>query len=103
MDIDTKVGHYLVPPNQQTVAPPAPAPQDDGRTTADVATITSDPAPQIPLPPPSDRSQTGLVSQSALPKKETIPAPDNAGISAAERTLKPYGISMLPEISNANP
>lgn len=109
MDIENNLGQYIAPPNQQAAAPPAPAQthamdsEDGGTVTTNIAAVTTHPPPEVPLPIPATPSQTGLVSQSALPKEETAQRSDASGISAAERTLKPYGISMLPEKSDPDP
>lgn len=85
-----------------TVHQPAPPPaQADGRATADAAATTKDPRPEVPLPMPASPTQTGLVSKATLPDKETTPKLDTSGVSAMERTLKPYGINMLPEKHDA--
>lgn len=83
---------------QQSAPPPA---QTDGRATADVAAAAKDPRPEVPLPVPASSSQTGLVSKAALPDTEAAPKLDAAGVSAIQRTLKPYGINMLPEKQDA--
>lgn len=87
-----------VQPVQQAAPPPA---QPDGRVTADAAAISKNPRPDVPLPIPASPSQTGLVSKSALPDEAVSSKIDDAGISAIQRTLKPYGINMLPETQDA--
>lgn len=86
----------------QPVEHPAPPPaQHDGRAVADAAASKTNPRPDVPMPVPASPSQTGLVSKAAIPEKEAAPKLDVAGVSAAERTLKPYGINMLPEKTDA--
>ncbi|MEL6958676.1 MAG: hypothetical protein AAGL89_06955 [Pseudomonadota bacterium] len=81
----------------QAVSPSPPPPTPDGRATADAAATKSNPRPDVPTPTPSDASQTGLVTRAALSEKDAAPKLDTSGVSAAERTLKPYGITMLPD------
>lgn len=90
--------------NQQIATPlpdvqqPAPPPAErDGRVAADAAATTLNPRPEVPLPLPASPSQTGLVSKASLSDKDAAPKLDTSGVSAAQRTLKPYGIEMLPE------
>jgi len=73
-----------------------PPPQADGRAPADAKAISNDPSPEVPLPIPASPSQTGLVSKASL-SDDAKPKFDETGVSAVQRTLKPYGISMLPE------
>ena len=91
-------GQGAVQPVQQPAPPP---PQPDGRATADAAASRKDPQPEVPLPIPASPTQTALVSKAALPDNETAPKLDTTGVSAVQRTLKPYGISMLPEKHDA--
>ncbi len=81
----------------QPAQPPAPQIEPDQRPVADVAKAKSDPTPDIPLPIPASTSQSGLVSAASLKPTDAAPKLDASGVSAAERTLKPYGITMLPE------
>lgn len=85
---------YAIIATQQVAPPPS---QQDGRASADAIATTLDPRPDIPIPIPANSSQTGLVSKAALSEKESAPRLGDAGLSSAERTLKPYGINMLPE------
>ncbi|SMX38108.1 hypothetical protein [Octadecabacter ascidiaceicola] len=86
--------HVSAVPTQQTTPPPAEA---DGRAPADANAIATDPTPEVPLPIPASPSQTGLVSKASLSDTEAAPKFVGIGASAAQRTLKPYGIIMLPE------
>ena len=95
MDFQNPSAAVSVKP-QMTIAP-APVVGPDGRAVADVAASKKDATPEIPLPAPPSPSQTGLVSQAALKNTDAAPKLDASGTSAAERTLKPYGINMLPE------
>ncbi len=79
---------------QQTAPSPA---QADGQAPADAKATSTDPTPEVPLPIPASPSQTGLVSKASLPEDEAEPKANITGASAAQRTLKPYGIIMLPE------
>lgn len=100
MDLNANPMAALAIPQPSEAAPP-PA-QSDGRAVADVAASKSDPRPDLPMPMPPSPSQTGLVSQSALSKTDEAPKLGPSAVSPAERTLKPYGINMLPE-TNDNP
>ena len=96
MDMQTSVA--AVPAVTQTAPPPA---EQDGRAAADAAASKKNPRPDVPLPIPADGTQTALVSKAALPEKEAAPKLNATGVPAAERTLKPYGINMLPEKTDA--
>lgn len=100
MDIQnvTAAGYSPVQPEIVTAPPPA---QRDGRASADAVASTQNPRPDVPLPIPASPSQTGLVSKAALSDKEAAPVLDATGTSAVQRTLQPYGISMLPEKQDA--
>lgn len=75
----------------------APPPtQSDGRATADAKAIASDPTPEVPMPIPASPSQSGLVGKASL-SGDSVGRNEDSGASAEQRTLKPYGISMLPE------
>ncbi|MEN8840204.1 MAG: hypothetical protein ABF254_08540 [Octadecabacter sp.] len=78
----------------QSAPPPA---QADGRAPADAKAIAIDPTPEVPLPIPASPSQTGLVSKASLSDGDVAQKHHDTGVSAVQRTLKPYGISMLPE------
>ena len=79
-----------------------PAPEADGRAVADVAASKHDATPEVPLPVPATGAQSGLVSQAALKDTDAAPKLDTSGTSAAERTLKPYGVTMLPNSGEEN-
>lgn len=91
----------MIAPQVQT--PPAPAVEPDGRASADAAAVKKDPIPDVPMPIPASPTQSGLVSEAALSKADAAPKLDASGVSSAERTLKPYGISMLPDRSDDSP
>ncbi len=91
-------GHMPMQPELAAAPPPA---QPDGRASADAAASTKTPRPEVPLPIPASLSQTALVSKASLPDKEAAPKLDTTGTSAVQRTLQPYGISMLPEKHDA--
>lgn len=80
---------------------PAPQVQPDTRPTADAAALARDATPDLPLPVPPIPSQQALIGQAALrgigPDARARP---DAPVAEAERTLKPYGIAMLPERSS---
>ncbi len=82
--------HPVVQPAQQLAVP-------DGRAPADASAIAKDPTPEVPLPIPASSSQTGIISKAALADNDATPQLDTSGVSAVQRTLKPYGINMLPE------
>ncbi len=96
MDIQTSIA--ALPPLQHAVPPPA---EPDGRAVADTVAIRKDPTPEVPLPIPASPNQSGLISKAALPEKESAPKLDMSGVSSEARTLKPYGINMLPEKTDA--
>jgi len=106
MDMNTNPMAVQTAPQTAEKAP-AP-PQTDGRPAADAAATKTDPQPEVPLPLPARPSQNGLVSQAALSKSDAAlksdaaPKSDTSDLSAAERTLKPYGINMLPEENDAS-
>ena len=95
MDITTNATPPMTVTPQTPNGPPEIEP--DQRPVADVAKIKSDPTPEIPLPIPSHLGQTGLIGAAALKQVDAAPKLDSYGASAAERSLKPYGIAMLPE------
>lgn len=89
-----------------TVAAPAsqPAPRHvaDMRPSADAAASARKTIPDLPvaMPSPPATSQTAEVSRSMLRDASPVELDGPARISAVsmvERTLKPYGISMLPK------
>lgn len=88
-------------PLEPSRAPAPPPVTPDGRPTADTVAVTKDPRPEIPLPLPANASQVGLVSKSTIAQKEADPAVIQIGPSPAERTLKPYNITLLPEKTEA--
>jgi len=88
----------IMQPMPQSAPPPA---QADGRAVADAKAVAKDPTPEVPLPIPASPSQTGLVSKAALSDTESVPKLDMSAVSAVQRTLKPYGINMLPEKQDA--
>lgn len=73
-------------------APPPPV--ADGRPTADAAALVKDHAPYVPLP--MAPTQSALVSKAAFLSALEPVRTTETGLSAAERSLKPYGVSMLP-------
>ena len=86
-------------PNLQTVpvmphqSPPPPV--ADARPTADAAAVNKDATPYVPLP--MAPTQTGLVSSAAINANKDSDVKFGAtGLSPAEHTLKPYGVTMLP-------
>lgn len=72
---------------------PAPQPTPDLRPTADAAAIARDPTPFVPLPP--TLSQQGVVSAGMVRSSANAPE-GTAAIMESARTLKPFGVSMLP-------
>jgi len=77
---------------------PAPQVEPDTRPTADAAALARDATPDTPLPVPPTPTQQALVGQAALrtATSDTAPGPGTP-TTGAERRLKPYGITMLPE------
>ncbi|MCF2904288.1 hypothetical protein L0666_04765 [Octadecabacter sp. CECT 8868] len=99
MELPNTVAQLATAPTAtQTVPPPV---EQDGRASADVAAIANDPSPEVAFPMPANQSQTGLVSKALISDKEVAPKLDTSGVSSAERVLKPYGITMLPEKQDA--
>ncbi|MBT8411570.1 MAG: hypothetical protein KJP02_07225 [Octadecabacter sp.] len=81
-------------------APPPPV--ADARPTADVAAVTKDATPFVPLP--MAPTQNALVSSAALSSDRQTPVKSGeTGVSPAERTLKPYGVTMLPNREQNTP
>jgi len=77
---------------------PAPLVQPDTRPAADTVALARDATPDLPLPVPPVPSQQALIGQAALRGSEPdARARPDAPVTEAERTLKPYGIAMLPE------
>lgn len=95
MDMNTTSPMAAPPPLAEATAPPPAEP--DGRPAADAVATRTDPRPDLPMPIPASGSQGGLISRAALSDKDAAPKLDASGASAAERMLKPYGITMLPE------
>jgi len=95
MDVPNISPTAMGAPQAQQSAPPPP--EADGRAVADVAASKTDATPEVPLPIPANGSQSGLVSAAALKETDASPKLDASGTSAAERTLKPYGVTMLPD------
>ena len=78
--------------NSSTSPPPVTS-QPDLRPTADAAAIAHDKNPEIPLPMPASLAPVASVNQSRISKFDKD---DPAGMHV-DRTLAPYGVSMLPE------
>ena len=84
------------------VTMPAPKVVTDMRPTADAAATVRITKPELPVanPTPPATSQVGAVSRSMLGSGKGLELNgDNpiAPVTEVERTLKPYGISMLPQ------
>ncbi len=93
----------------------APAPQfmPDQRPTADAAAIARNPRPDVPLAvaavtspvPAQNLSQTVEISKSMLRADSASPTdpalPLDKRLNGIDRTLKPYGVSMLPDTEAA--
>lgn len=84
------------------VSPPAPKSVPDMRPTADVAASVRKTNPDLPvaMPSPPATSQLAAVSRSMMGEAAPVeldPKARISALSAVERTLKPYGISMLPQ------
>lgn len=75
-------------------AHPLPLFAVDHRPAADAAATAQDPRPDIPLPLPPGAGLSGAAVSASL-GAET--AHRVFFVTPAERTLKPYGIVMLPE------
>ena len=97
-----------IPPGAAGAQPPLPTAEPatieaDGRAVADVAASKRDATPEVPLPVPATGSQDGLVSAAALKDTDAAPKLDASSSSSAERTLKPYGVAMLPHSAEDAP
>lgn len=84
------------------VSPPVPKMVADMRPSADAAASVRKTRPDLPvaMPSPPATSQLAAVSRSMMGDASPVELDRNARISAVtavERTLKPYGISMLPQ------
>lgn len=80
--------------------PPAPRPVTDMRPAADAAATARITKPELPvaMPTPPANSQVAEVSRSMLGTGlDTDTSPRIAPVQMLDRTLKPYGISMLPQ------
>jgi hypothetical protein len=81
-------------------ATPAPRPIADMRPTADAAATARITKPELPvaMPTPPATSQVAEVSRSMLGAGVDADSSTKiAPVAMIERTLKPYGISMLPK------
>ncbi len=87
-------------PAQMASPPPA---RPDQRPAADAAALNRAPRPDVPLAIPPGNGQIAAISQSLMPtrtdgrEKGTV-----AEVSGVQRTLKPYGITMLPQPPGEN-
>ncbi len=89
MDMNTRI--YAAP----VASPPA---RPDQRPAADAAALARAPRPDVPLPIPPSNGQIAAISQSLMPTRpDARDDGDRGEVSAIQRTLKPYGISMLPQ------
>jgi hypothetical protein len=70
--------------------------KSDMRPTADAAAIARDPQPDIPLPLAASMGPVAAVNQSRI----TTDAPKDV-VDLVLRTLKPYGVKMLPDDPSA--
>ncbi len=91
----TAASQPLAAARSPAISSAPPPPIADGRPTADAAALAKDHAPYVPLP--MAPTQSALVSKAALLSALEPVKPAETGLSAAERTLKPYGVSMLPD------
>ena len=71
----------------------------DMRPTADAAALAQNATPDIPLPVPASLAPVAAVNQSRL--SEVTRASDP--VAPVERTLKPYGVTMLPHGPSETP
>ncbi|MEJ6398481.1 hypothetical protein [Yoonia sp. 208BN28-4] len=76
----------LSAPTQQ----PQPVIRADSRPTADAAALARSSIPDIPLPVPASMTPVAEVNKSRMPQTMAD------AVTPVERTLKPYGVSMLP-------
>lgn len=84
------------------VSSPAPKSVPDMRPSADAAATVRKTKPDLPvaMPSPPATSQLAEVSRSMMGDAAPVeldPTARISALSAVERTLKPYGISMLPQ------
>lgn len=76
----------------------APPTRPDQRPAADAAALARAPRPDVPLPIPPNNGQIAAISQSLMPTRPDARDESSiAAVSASQRTLKPYGITMLPQ------
>jgi hypothetical protein len=75
-------------------AHPLPSFAVDRRPTADAAALAQDPRPEVPLPLPAGQALSGAAVSASLGPEA---ARRVSVVTPPERTLKPYGIAMLPE------
>lgn len=73
-------------------SPPIPQIMPDVRPAADAAATTRDPRPEVPLPIPPGTAASGIAASAALATSGQVEP-----VAATVRTLKPYGITMLPD------
>ena len=96
MEVDSTtarpLGLQATPTPQST-----PAPEPDQAKANDVNTEQPASVPEASLPMPVTSSQIGVVSAAVFKTSDSAVKLDSSAVSPAERTLKPYGISMLPE------
>lgn len=87
----------------QVMHPAPPPPVADMRPSADAAAMVRDTSPETPLPVPPTATQQGLVGRLMIKEPEEVAktAPDGP-VSEVPRTLKPYGIEMLPGEGSAS-
>ncbi len=77
-------------------ASPAPILKADMRPTADIAAMVRDPQPAVPMPIPASNGQMAAVAQSSVARKPDLD--DATPVDPTERVLKPYGVTMLPNL-----
>jgi hypothetical protein len=86
-------------PSPMTSAALIPVMVPDMRPSADAVALSRNPRPDVPLPMPPSTSQAGVVSSAVV---ATTPEVRRSGsalmptVQETERTLKPYGVYMLP-------
>ncbi|KAA9005636.1 hypothetical protein [Histidinibacterium aquaticum] len=81
----------------------APSFVADARPTADTAALVRDPQPDLPLPLPPGQGQHAATLRASLvvttpeEARGTEGARRHSAIDPMQRTLKPYGVTMLPD------
>lgn len=80
---------FSIAPSGAAPAPALPSYKPDQRPAADAVAIARDTTPDVPLPIPAGFAPLASINQARI--AQTVGA-----VAPVERTLKPYGVTMLP-------